>query len=35
MIPCIAIKEIAYKYRDVIDPRAFAALMNYTVEISD
>lgn len=29
------IKEVAQKYKGIIDPRAYAALMNYTVEITD
>jgi len=29
------IKELASKYKDAIDPRAYAALMDYTVEITD
>ena len=29
------IKVVANKWRDKIDPRAYAALMNYTVEITD
>jgi len=30
-----AIKELAHKYKHAIDPRAFAALINYQVEITD
>ena len=29
------IKELANKWKDKIDPRAYNALMNYTVEITD
>ena len=29
------IKELAEKYKDTIDPRAYQALMNYEVDIND
>lgn len=29
------IKEVANKYKDQIDPRAYVALMNYTIDIND
>ena len=29
------LKELADKYKDLLDPRAYEALMNYTVDIDD
>ena len=29
------IKEVANEYKDKLDPRAYQALLNYTVEITD